>query len=258
MFPTTRWTLIQSVKDQNNDNENNDNNNEKNNEAEEKKAKAATEALAQLLQAYWKPLYIYARKTGKDDDKAKDAVQSFAAHVLEKNVFSKAAKDKGSLRSFLKTAFKNFMINEFQKSKAIKRGGEFQHFSFIQNADSLNSSEQFFQNINSFSQQPDQAYEEMWALTVFNNATEKLKQEYIDNNRKGPIDWIILYFNGANTKSYQEMLEESGFSATGFKALIHRAKKKFKEYIYEEISDLVADEKYLNEELQYLLDKMKA
>src|SRR5207249_7288595 len=103
MFATTRWSLILAARDRH--------------------TPAAEEALADLCAAYWYPLYAFIRHSGHDATAAEDLTQEFFARLLENSWLAQADQAKGRFRSFLVTACRNFLANELDRARALKRGG---------------------------------------------------------------------------------------------------------------------------------------
>lgn len=62
--------------------------------------RGALAALEKLCQAYWYPLYAYARRLGQTPHDAEDLVQAFFVQCLEKKYLSAADQAKGRFRSF--------------------------------------------------------------------------------------------------------------------------------------------------------------
>src|SRR5688572_23419499 len=81
------------------------------------------DALEKLCRNYWYPLYAFVRRLGHGAHDAEDLVQSFFAICLEKNYLATAEEAKGRFRSFLLIALKRFLANEWDKARALKRGG---------------------------------------------------------------------------------------------------------------------------------------
>ena len=81
------------------------------------------EALAALCRRYWFPLYAYARRRLPGPEEAEDLTQEFFARLLEKGALATASPERGRFRSFLLTALKNFLANEWDRANARKRGG---------------------------------------------------------------------------------------------------------------------------------------
>src|SRR5256885_9869194 len=82
----------------------------------------AHEALEKLCQIYWYPLYAYVRRQGHSPEDAQDLTQEFFTRFLEKKSFRLASPARGRFRTFLLTSLKNFLINEWDRARAAKRG----------------------------------------------------------------------------------------------------------------------------------------
>src|SRR5213593_3668194 len=80
-------------------------------------------ALAKLCQIYWYPLYAYVRQRGYAPHDAQDLTQEFFARLLEKNTLGAITREKGKFRSFLLAALNHFLVDEWKKARALKRGG---------------------------------------------------------------------------------------------------------------------------------------
>src|SRR5215471_5846068 len=83
----------------------------------------AREALAELCQTYWYPLYAFIRRSGYIREDAEDVAQDFFARLLSQDWLAQVDRRKGKFRSFLLAALKHFLANEWDKKRAIKRGG---------------------------------------------------------------------------------------------------------------------------------------
>src|SRR5262245_4846624 len=83
----------------------------------------ASIALSRLCQTYWFPLYAHIRRRGYSPHDAQDLTQEFFAHLLARQVFAKADPNRGRFRSFILTALNNFLVHEWNKARAEKRGG---------------------------------------------------------------------------------------------------------------------------------------
>src|SRR5437868_15398137 len=84
----------------------------------------AHEALAQVIDLYWKPVYKYIRlKWRKDNEESKDLTQSFFALALEGDFFRQFDPGKASFRTYLRMALDRFTANEHAAARRQKRGG---------------------------------------------------------------------------------------------------------------------------------------
>ena len=83
---------------------------------------SAHAALEELCSTYWFPLYAYVRRGGRTAEEAQDLTQAFFLRLLEKQSLRLADSARGKFRTFLLTSLKNFLINEWEKARAAKRG----------------------------------------------------------------------------------------------------------------------------------------
>ena len=98
-FPITRWSLVVAA------------------------AAEAEPSLEALCRQYWHPVYAVARRAGHDVENAKDLTQGFFAKMLDKGWLAAADQEKGRFRTFLVTALKRYMVNEWHREHTVKRGG---------------------------------------------------------------------------------------------------------------------------------------
>jgi DNA-directed RNA polymerase specialized sigma24 family protein len=80
-------------------------------------------ALAKLCQSYWAPVHSYISQSRRNRAGAEDLTQQFFARFLEKMQYRRAERERGRFRISLMTAAKNFIINEWERMSAHKRGG---------------------------------------------------------------------------------------------------------------------------------------
>ena len=107
LFTTTHWSVVLNAADSS--------------------APGAQEALEKLCRTYWYPLYAYVRRQGQRPEDAEDLTQEFFARFLEKKYFQRASRERGRFRTFLLTSLKNFLVNEWDRARAAKRGGGATH-----------------------------------------------------------------------------------------------------------------------------------
>src|SRR6187455_3140344 len=82
-------------------------------------------AMESLRERYWYPLYVFARRRGYSAEDAQDLTQAFFTRLLDKGDVARASPARGRFRSFLLASLQNFLINEYDRARALKRGGGF-------------------------------------------------------------------------------------------------------------------------------------
>ena len=166
----------------------------------------AADALAHLCQTYWYPLYAYARRRGCSPHDAQDLTQEFFARLLEGNWVAKADRQRGRFRSFLLSAMKHFMANEWNKARTQKRGGG-------QPILSLNddSAEHRYRLEPAEKATPESLFERGWALTLLEGVLARLEEEY---RREGKQAWMEAMRPALTTDrgaiDYAEMARQAG------------------------------------------------
>src|SRR5690349_14042042 len=139
---------------------------------------AAQDALGELCQTYWYPLYGFIRHQGRAPHEAEDLTQEFFARLLEKNYVADARQEKGKFRTFLLTALKRFLANEWDRQHAQKRGG-FQTTIAIDQA----LAESRFNVELAHGLQPDLLFERQWAMALLDRVMAQLQAEYLNSGR---------------------------------------------------------------------------
>src|SRR6266436_4398659 len=89
----------------------------------------AQQALEMLCATYWYPLYAFVRRRGYSPHDAQDLTQGFFLHLLEHRALTQVDRLKGKFRSFLLASFQNYLSNEAQKVRSLKRGKEYEFVS---------------------------------------------------------------------------------------------------------------------------------
>jgi len=212
-FPTTRWSLILGSR---------------------QGGDARREALDALFTAYWKPLYFYLRRKGLPVEAAEDAVQGLFVQLLERDFLERLDPARGRFRSYLKTAADHYLVDLHEKDAARKRGGDFRFVSL----DVILAE----RDLPGAPERPDDAYDREWALEVMERAVARLRQEYEDGTRRGRPEAVLRFFSlGMAAPSYVDAAAACGMNVSQFKAALHRARRRFREILREEVAGTVDD-----------------
>jgi DNA-directed RNA polymerase specialized sigma24 family protein len=124
-----------------------------------------------LCRAYWYPLYAYHRRRGAAHAEAEDAVQGFFARLLEQNILRYADPTRGRFRTFLLTAFQQFLARQHEYATAAKRSPPGQLLSL----DTGDGDARYERELATA--EPDAAFEYAWAVSVLNRAMDRLREE---------------------------------------------------------------------------------
>jgi RNA polymerase sigma-70 factor (ECF subfamily) len=208
----------------------------------------ASDALARLCQTYWYPLYAYARRRGCPAHDAEDLTQEFFARLLEGNWVAKADRERGRFRSFLLSAMKHFMANEWNRGLAQKRGGGQRVLSLDQA-----SAEHRYQLEPVERATPESLFERGWALSLLDDVLARLEKDY---DREGKKEWIEAMRPALTTDrdaiDYGEIAEKLGITPTAARVAVHRLRLRYRRLIRVEVANTVGSPQEVDEEMRHL------
>jgi DNA-directed RNA polymerase specialized sigma24 family protein len=207
-------------------------------------------ALNMLCLAYRVPLIVWLRCRGEKPEDVEDRVQGFFEHLLSHDFLHGVAREKGRFRTFLLTAFKNYLRDQYKHAAAAKRGGG-------QAQESLNATNgegELLHAPGSDSPSPDQEYDRAWAGAVLSEALKRLEAECAHNDRTAlcaALDPVL--FADENAPAYAEIGRSLGMTEAAVKMAVRRQRLRLRELIRDEVRQVVASESDLDAELRYLI-----
>ncbi|MBV8281209.1 MAG: sigma-70 family RNA polymerase sigma factor [Candidatus Eremiobacteraeota bacterium] len=213
-------------------------------------------ALADLCRLYWYPLYAFVRRRGYSAQDAEDLTQSFFLSLLERKSLRKADPEKGKFRSFLLASMKNYLIDAFDRTNSVKRGG---HIEFV--ALDLESGEERYLGEAASALNAESAFDARWAMTLLTYVMDRLREEYVGQGKAAMFNTLQPFLDPANSKeipSYEEVARQLQTTLGGAKTLIHRFRKRHSEILREEVSRTVIDPKAVDEEIHALCEALIA
>jgi RNA polymerase sigma-70 factor (ECF subfamily) len=228
-FPTTHWSLVLSVGSGSLPN--------------------AQAALEVLCHAYWYPLYAYVRRQGRGVEEAQDLTQEFFARLLRKDYLHHADPSRGRFRTFLLTALKRFLVNDWQKGRAARRGGVQRAISWDQR-----ESEIRFLGEPADESTPEKAFEKRWAVTLLERVLERLRGEFTNSGKAERFDRLkVLLWGEKGSPPYVGVAAELGLTEGALKVAVHRMRERYRELLRAEVADTVARPEEVDDELRHLI-----
>lgn len=224
VFPLTRWSLVVSA------------------------ANGAEPSLESLCRQYWQPIYAVARHAGHDVETAKDMTQGFLAKLLEKGWLGSADHEKGRFRAFLVTALKRYMINEWHREHAAKRGGAMRILSLdTEMAERIEARE----DVCALS--PDRLFDRRWALALLDQAMRRLEHEWAGE----PFEILKPCLTADRGEIiYADLARQLGGSEGAARVAVHRLRKRYRAIIREEVAQTLVNESDVEDELRALMNAL--
>src|SRR5690606_27643554 len=119
---------------------------------------------------------------------ARDLTQSFFVSLLERDDLRGVSPEKGRFRSFLLASMKHFLINEWHKARALKRGGGRQPLSL-----DFAAAESRLRLEAVDHQTPQCVFEREWAVTLLERVRAQLEAEYSTGRRGNHFEHLQRY-----------------------------------------------------------------
>lgn len=231
-FAPTRWSLVLH--------------------AQKSGEKDGADALAQLCQAYWLPLFGYLRGKGHSPHQAEDLVQGFFEEVLEQSTFSKADPQRGQFRTFLLSCLHTYVARQHRHETRQKRGGGARLLPLEVDADEAEA--RYARELTDASGTPEEHFDRLWALTLLDRSLQRLRAEHEGEAASKRFDVLQPFVSGARGDlPMEEAAAKLGLSVQAIKSAVFRLRKRFSEIVREELRELVDKDDDVQDELRYLL-----
>lgn len=228
VFATTHWSVVLK--------------------AAQRSTPGSDRALEKLCHTYWFPLYSYVRRWGASPDDAKDLTQAFFAHLLRRDFLNGVAPEKGRFRSFLLTALKHFLADEWAKANASKRQP-----SDPQSWLDLQEAERRYQLEACVTNTPENLYDRRWALDLLDHVLDELRAEAVAGGKEDLFDRLQCCLLGGDFNgTYAELGARLGMTPVAVKVSVHRLRQRFRELLRQEIAHTVARPEDIAEEMHFL------
>jgi RNA polymerase sigma factor (sigma-70 family) len=212
-------------------------------------AAAAADALAELCQIYWPPLYSYLRRRGHDAEDAQDLTQGFFMHLLERHDVRKADAARGRFRGFLLTALKRYAINEHERAAAARRGGRHVRLSL-----DFEEAERTYALDRRDDETPDRVFDRKWAGIAIERALQRLRDEGHDAGKAAVTDRLLPYLTDAGAlPSYRDVAGSLGLTEGAVKVAVHRLRQRFGAILRLEVGETVLAPEDIDDEMRELI-----
>jgi len=215
-FPPTQWTRILS--------------------GERREA-----LLAELCQAYWKPIYCYLRAKGFGNEQAKDLVQGFFSEkVLGQELIEKADPQRGRFRSLLLSAVHNYAISVHRAEKPCQSLDE-DHESPSPRGD------------------PEAAFDRAWADDVLQGVLKELELECSTRGKHTHWyvfrDWLLEPGGDEGSQGMDAICAKHGVAdASTAYHMVENVKRRFRAILWDRLEPLVGPDDDIEEEIRRFIE----
>ncbi len=174
-------------------------------------------------------------------------MQSFFTRLIERPVIQQSHQERGRFRTFLLTAFDNFLANEYDRASALKRGGGLE---FISWSDAESNIEP-----RALSSPIERQFDRDWARTVLARALGRLEQEFTQDGKQQQFAALAPFLTQPpGPGDYERIALHIGVRASLMATIVSRLRRRFRELVRMEIASTVVTVTEVDEEFSYLVD----
>ncbi len=208
----------------------------------------ADQAMAELCQAYWMPLYTYVRCHLDDPSQAEDLTQTFFAKLLEKDYLRSVDPAKGRFRAFLLTAMKRLMANERDKLCALRRGGGNAPLSLDFEAANLH-----FGIFGRDTFSAEQMFMQDWVRTLLDRVFDQLQREFDAAGKADEFSHLRAFIAMGDVQvRVSEVAETLGITAGAARVAVHRLRRRYRQILRGQVAETVDDPAEIENEIRSL------
>lgn len=204
-------------------------------------------ALEALCQAYWFPLYAFVRRRGFSPPEAEDLTQEFFTRLLAQDSLGEANPERGRFRSFLLASLKNFLANEWDKSRRLKRGAG----TTLLNWDALDAEARC--RLEPAAAGTDEtAFDRGWAQTLVNGVLARLRTEAERDSGPERFEVLKIFLIADTPARYAEIGTRLGLSEPAVKSAIFRLRRRYADLLRAAVAETVHAECEVDAEIRHL------
>ncbi len=208
----------------------------------------AANALGQLCEMYWPPIYSFIRRRGYAPADAKDLTQSFFAYFLKNKAYARTDRLHGKFRSFLLASVKNFLADNWDRNQAARRGGEYQFIAL-----DPQTAETLYDAASDSDSTAERLFELRWAKMLTTGALNSLREQLRAEGKTELFEQLKSFLTGGSVlPSYDEASARTDLPRATVKTHVHRLRLRYREIVRREVARTVSAPHEIDEELRYL------
>lgn len=207
---------------------------------------AGRAALESLCRAYWEPVRRAILAKGWERDEAEDLAQEFFLDFMERGVLNRADRERGKFRTFLQVVLDHWLVDEWRRRHAERRGGGVDALSW----EALRDMEQLEMMAD------DEEVEEFdlaWAEAVMKAALARVMGELAGRHGDERAGVMGAFLGaGGEVVSYEEGGRRLGLTLAAFKSEVLKWRRRLRECLRAEVRRTVGAPHEIDEEMEYL------
>ena len=239
-FVTTRWSLILSAA------------------KSESGEKEPRDALEELCQTYWRPVFSFICRRGYSVEDAQDLTQDFFVKILDPHWLQHADVHRGRFRSLLLTSLQNFLVNAAERTHTHKRGGAVKFVSWddwmAEAPSQLSISAHALDSLP-----PERLFDLRWAATVVEHALRRLREECESKGKRRLFQTLSGYLTvDRDEVSYATLSTALGIAESAVRKQLYNMRQRYRSLLRDEVAHTVANPAEVEDEIRHLCAALAA
>ncbi len=233
-FQTTSWSVLRQATDGS--------------------STAARKALGRLFETYWLPVYAFVRSRGHSPADAEDLTQSYFALFFEKDYVHDFRPEAGRFRTFLRASVAHFLANEWDRERALKRGGGVVKISL----DAATAEERLrLEPMDRLT--PEAVFERQWTAALLARCLNRLREEQAAGGAEARFERLKGFLSGEEPGAdCQTVARELGLTESAVRVAVHRLRRRFGTILRQEVGETVADPSEVDGEIRWMLERVRS
>ncbi len=229
-FPETRWSQLLEIRDPG--------------------RPGYAEGLEALVRLYWTPAYHYLRSIrGGSPEDAEDRVQQFFAMLLTRGSLEQLSPERGSFRSFLKTALRRWAVSADRHDAARRPKDGARLFRF-------DEAEALWKKTEDRKLGPEEAFDREWARSLLAESMSRLEKELGDQGKGLTYRLFREYcLDDGEPVSYGELAKRHGVSEDDVRNGLRAVRQRGRDLLREMLRDTLLPGEDVERELRLLLSR---
>jgi RNA polymerase sigma-70 factor (ECF subfamily) len=193
-------------------------------------------------------VFAFVRRHVHSAEEAQDLTQGFFTRMLDKRDLGKADRDRGRFRSFLLAACRHFMCNEWDRRRAIKRGGGVAAIPI----DVLEAEGRYERALTN-TETPERLYDREWCLTLLKAVLDRLREEYESAGNERVFDRLSGFLTADDDGTHADAAADLDMTIGAVKVAVHRMRRRYRQALRQHVADTVATDGEVDDEMRFLL-----
>jgi hypothetical protein len=159
-------------------------------------------------------------------------------NLLAQNTLSRADQAKGRLRTFLLGSMQNFLINEHDSARALKRGGEYEILSFDQHLPEAEAATFGTAHLDDLS-----CYDLTWASNIVRRSWQDLHEAFASEGKAKLLEELKPFVAGGMTTppTQEDVAARLGVPIATLRTWISRLRQQYRDSLRTEVARTVSD-----------------